>query len=91
MQMGPKEGTQVTAKALLPLAEWMTSVFENPDNNTLRLEFDDLTKSSAGFDLGVQRSCWLHQHFPFFLLKPRGCWGGCGKGVGEGERFFGLD
>ena len=66
MQMGPGEGTEVTAKALLPLVEWMTSVFENPDNNTLRLEFDDLTKSSAGFDLGVQRSCWLHQHFLFF-------------------------
>lgn len=60
MQMGPGEGTEVTAKALLPLVEWMTSVFENPDNNTLRLEFDDLTKSSAGFDLGVQR---LLDHF----------------------------
>lgn len=60
MQMGPEEGTEVTAKALLPLAEWMTSVFENPDHDTLRLEFDDLTKSSAGFDLGVQR---LLDHF----------------------------
>jgi hypothetical protein len=55
MQMGPEEGTQVTATALLPLAEWMTSVFEDPDDDTLRLDFEDLTKSSARFDSGVQR------------------------------------
>eukprot|EP00435_Cladocopium_sp_Y103_P001898 s3382_g1.t1 len=60
MQMGPEEGTEVTATALLPLAEWMTSVFEHPDEDTLRLDFEDLTKSSAGFDSGVQR---LLNHF----------------------------
>jgi len=60
MQMGPEEGTQVTATALLPLAEWMTSVFEDPDDDTLRLDFEDLTKSSARFDSGVQR---LLNHF----------------------------
>jgi len=60
MQMGPEKGTQLTAETLLPLGEWMASVFEDPDEDTLRLEFDDLTKSSAGFDAGVQR---LLDHF----------------------------
>ena len=90
MQMGPEEGTEVTAKALLPLAEWMTSVFENPDNNTLRLEFDDLTKSSAGFDLGVQRSCWLHQHFLFFLVEAMGSHGDVGEDLGKWEKVKGF-
>ena len=91
MQMGPGEGTEVTAKALLPLVEWMTSVFENPDNNTLRLEFDDLTKSSAGFDLGVQRSCWLHQHFLFssvFFVSSEMLGEDFGREVGEGTVFY---
>ena len=90
MQMGPEEGTEVTAKALLPLAEWMTSVFENPDNNTLRLEFDDLTKSSTGFDLGVQRSCWLHQHFLFFLVEAMGSHGDVGEDLGKWEKVKGF-
>ena len=90
MQMGPEEGTEVTAKALLPLAEWMTSVFENPDNNTLRLEFDDLTKSSAGFDLGVQRSCWLHQHFLFFLVEAMGSHRDVGEDLGKWEKVKGF-
>ena len=63
MQMGLEKGTELTAETLLPLAEWMASVFEHPDEDTLRLELDDLTKSSAGFDSGVQRFCQLHQHF----------------------------
>jgi len=60
MQMGLEKGTELTGETLLPLAEWMASVFEHPDEDTLRLELDDLTKSSAGFDSGVQR---LLDHF----------------------------
>ena len=60
MQMGLKEGTELTAETLFPLAEWMASVFEHPDQNTLRLELDEMTNSSTGFDLGVQRFPWLH-------------------------------
>jgi len=65
-------------------------VFENPDNNTLRLEFDDLTKSSAGFDLGVQRSCWLHQHFLFFLVEAMGSHGDVGEDLGKWEKVKGF-
>eukprot|EP00438_Fugacium_kawagutii_P007925 Skav203707 [mRNA] locus=scaffold259:461375:462486:+ [translate_table: standard] len=60
MQMGPEQGTQVSAESLLPLVEWMASVFAHPDKDTLRLELDDQIKSSEGFDLGVSR---LLDHF----------------------------
>ncbi len=63
MQKGLEQGTALVAEHLLPIAEWMASIYEHPDPDILRLEFDDMTKSSDGFDLAVQRSCWLHWKF----------------------------
>ena len=55
MFLGPEAGTQLTAEHMLQQIEWMASIFANPDNNTLRLEFDELTGSSEGFDRGVRQ------------------------------------
>lgn len=60
MQKGLEQGTALVAEHFLPLIEWMASIYEHPDPDILRLEFDDITKSSDGFDLAVQR---LLDHF----------------------------
>ena len=42
-------------KYMLPIVEWMASVFADPDNATLRLTFEEFTKSSESFDASVNR------------------------------------
>ena len=37
------------------IVEWMASVFADPDNATLRLTFEEFTKSSESFDASVNR------------------------------------
>ena len=61
MSLGVEEGTALTAKAMLPIIESMVSIFAEPDNNTLRLDYDELTKSSEGFDAVVRR--WVNHYF----------------------------
>ena len=61
MSLGVEEGTALTAKAMLPTIEYMASIFAEPDNNTLRLDYDELTKSSEGFDAAVRR--WVSHYF----------------------------
>lgn len=60
MQKGLEQGTALVAEHFLPIAEWMASIYDHPDPDILRLEFDDITESSNGFDLAVQR---LLDHF----------------------------
>eukprot|EP00438_Fugacium_kawagutii_P010110 Skav203901 [mRNA] locus=scaffold1649:280295:281697:- [translate_table: standard] len=67
MGMGPEEGTAVTAEGMLEMIEWMASVFAEPDNSTLRLDFDTITQSSSGFDREVGRYV---DHFFGGLITP---------------------
>eukprot|EP00438_Fugacium_kawagutii_P020876 Skav228296 [mRNA] locus=scaffold209:224795:225613:- [translate_table: standard] len=67
MVLGPEEGTELTAKHMLQLVEFMASIFAQPDNNTLRLDFDTMTQSSSGFDREVNR---LLDHFFGDLITP---------------------
>ena len=60
--LGPEEGTSLTAEYMLPIVESMASIFAEPDNNTLRLKFEELTETSEGFDRGV--GLWLDHFFP---------------------------
>ena len=53
--LGLEPGTELTAKYMLPVIEGMASVFADPDNATLRLTFEELTKSSESFDASVNR------------------------------------
>ncbi len=53
--LGLEPGTELTAKYMLPIVEWMASVFADPDNATLRLTFEEFTKSSESFDASVNR------------------------------------
>jgi len=50
MSLGLEEGTNATARLLLPQVEYMASVFAEPDNDTLRLRYEDFVKSSESFD-----------------------------------------
>ena len=59
--LGPEEGTALTAEYMLPVIESMASIFAEPDNNTLRLQYEELTESSEGFDRGMAR--WLDHYF----------------------------
>ena len=46
--LGPEEGTALTAEYMLPVMESMASIFAEPDNNTLRLKYEELTESLGG-------------------------------------------
>ena len=59
--LGVEDGTFLTAQYMLPIVESMASIFAEPDNNTLRLEYDRFTNSSTGFDLEVGR--WVDHYF----------------------------
>ena len=65
--LGPEEGTALTAEYMLPIIESMASIFAEPDNNTLRLKFEELTETSEGFDRGV--ALWLDHYFPNHLIS----------------------
>eukprot|EP00913_Durusdinium_trenchii_P009781 g9186.t1 len=53
--LGPDEGTTATAEMLLPVVEWMTSAFAEPDGDTLRLRYEDFERSSDSFDREVDK------------------------------------
>lgn len=53
--LGPEPGTELCARWMLPVIEWMASVFADPDNLTLALTFEEFTNSSEGFDASVNR------------------------------------
>eukprot|EP00438_Fugacium_kawagutii_P010111 Skav203902 [mRNA] locus=scaffold1649:282287:282982:- [translate_table: standard] len=67
MGLEPEEGVAVTAKYMLEGIEWMASIFAEPSNNTLRLDFDTMTESSSGFDHEVGRYV---DHFFGGLITP---------------------
>lgn len=66
LHLGPEEGTQLTAEYMLPVIESMASIFAEPDSNTLRLKYEELTESSEGFDRGMR--LWLDHYFPGDLI-----------------------
>ena len=53
--LGPEEGTRRFAEQELFLVETMVNVIEHSDENTMRLTYEDLTRSSSGFDAEIQR------------------------------------
>jgi len=53
--LGPEEGTRLFAEQELALAETMVNVIEHADENTMRLTYEDLTRSSSSFDAEIQR------------------------------------
>ena len=67
--LGPEEGTSLTAEYMLPIVESMASIFAEPDNNTLRLKFEELTETSEGFDRGV--GLWLDHFFPNMISREQ--------------------
>ena len=67
--LGPEEGTWLTAEHMLPIVESMASIFAEPDQNTLRLKFEELTETSEGFDSGV--GLWLDHYFPNMISSEQ--------------------
>ena len=53
--LGPEPGTELCARWMLPVIEWMASVFADPDNLTLALTFEEFTNSSESFDASINR------------------------------------
>ena len=53
--LGPEAGTELCAQWMLPVIEWMASVFADPDYLTLALTFEEFTNSSEGFDASINR------------------------------------
>ncbi|CAK9058551.1 unnamed protein product [Durusdinium trenchii] len=77
--LGPDEGTTATAEMLLPVVEWMTSAFAEPDGDTLRLRYEDFERSSDSFDREVDKLLDF-----FFAASSSPAW--AAPLISEGER-----